>query len=207
MGPIFEKITLYDVLGYFVPGSLVMLTVCGMFLPSADQDGAALYQDYESLFIYGFILTSYICGILLSEISRIIMDRSRENEKPPIPDESIKLALRNAGVIAAQDEDIKITDYFKQMYGDIQSDPEYRRIHNYASAEVLYKNLAPAVLISAVILCISFPEGLWGKGIVLISGAAGMRIAWHRGKRFRCKKQDYTVCWYVEKYLGKKVKS
>lgn len=205
MDSILERITLYDILGYFVPGSLVMLAVCGMFLSSSDQRGAALYQNYEKLFVYGFILTSYICGILLSETGRKILDRWAGDTEFSVPDESIKRALEKSGAVTFRNEEkINTTDYFRQMYNDIQSDSAYKRLHNYASAEVLYKNLSLAMLISAGILCCYFPKCFWGKGVVLAAGIAGMKIAWGRARRFSRKKRDYTVCCYVGKYLGVK---
>lgn len=215
MDSILEKITLYDVLGYMLPGSLVMLAVSGKFLISAYTyaGGIDFYQDHEKLFVYGFILLSYICGILVSEMSRMIMGWGRkkkgQEENPttgnfPIPDKRIKKALKIAGIIDYQDGEISIVQYLKQMYSDIQSDKEYRRIHNYASAEVMYKNLALAIPISAILLCTYYPDCIWGKVIVLVSGFIGMWISGMRCKRFCRKKQEYTVCWYVEKYLGRK---
>lgn len=208
MDSIFEKITLYDVLGYFVPGSLVMLAVCGIFLSSADNGVPVLYRNYQSLFVYGFILVSYIIGILLSEISRRIMEHGRGNGDLPIADKVIEQALIKAGVIASQDdrseadrnEGFHAAKYLKLMYNDIQSDSNYKRLHNYASAEVLYKNLALAIPVGAIALCIYFPKCLLGKAAILALGILGMKIAWDRCKRFYQKKQDYAVCCYVEKY-------
>lgn len=201
MDAIVEKITLYDVLGYFAPGSLVMIAVCGMFLDKSSQEDAALYQNYENLFVYGFILMSYLCGILLSEVGRRIMKLQANDTEFSVADVKIKQALVKSGIVDSPDATITITDYLKQIYNDIQSDSTYKRLHNYASAEVLYKNLALAMLISAVILCIYFPESLWGKGIVLVAGIVGMKIAWGRAKRFAQKKLEYAVCSYVGKYL------
>lgn len=124
------------------------------------------------------------------------------NGKFPIPDSRIQEALKNAGITDPEEKETNIDQYMKQMYSDIQSDKEYRRIHNYASAEVMYKNLALAIPISAVLLCTYYPDCMWGKGIVLVSGIIGMYISWMRCKRFCGKKQEYTVCWYAEKYLG-----
>lgn len=203
MDSILEKITLYDVLGYFVPGSLVMLPVCGLVL-SSEEGAAVLYEKYQSLFVYGFIVVSYICGILLSEIGRKIADRVKSEWQFPLPEDKIIQALSKAGVIDVQGDQsgkVNVSEYMKQMYNDIQSDSEYKRLHNYASAEVLYKNLVTAIPVSAAVLCIYFPQCLLGKGVVLGLGLFGMWIAWSRCRRFYEKKQAYTVCCYVEKYL------
>lgn len=203
MDSILEKITLYDVLGYFVPGSLVMLSVSGLILSSV-EGAQALYTAYQSLFVYGFIVVSYICGILLSEIGRKITNHVKSDWQFPLPEDKIIQALSKAGVIDVQEErsgGVNVSEYMKQMYNDIQSDSEYKRLHNYASAEVLYKNLVTAIPVSAAVLCLYFPQCLLGKGVVLGLGLFAMWIAWSRSRRFYEKKQAYTVCCYVEKYL------
>lgn len=57
------------------------------------------------------------------------------NGKFPIPDSRIQEALKNAGITDPEEKETNIDQYMKQMYSDVQSDKEYRRIHNYASAE------------------------------------------------------------------------
>lgn len=211
MDSIFEKVTLYDILGYMLPGSLIMLTiVCVMVInqgTSINQLGdlMSLYDKLSGIFWYGFLLLSYLCGILLSEISRMLKPaitfvwskvkeatkRKKQNasEKPaedrnemdrknyPVSAEAITAALKNAKVIADGNGEEDIEKHISYMYGVIQSDKNYKRIHNYASAEVMYKNMAFAVFISA-------------------------GIFWHRHKRFCKKKQDYAISWFVEKYSG-----
>lgn len=234
MDSILEKVTLYDVLGYLVPGSLVVLAACGKFL-IIDGDGIAkIYENYAGFIIYSFVIVSFVCGILLSEVCKCFLDickKIRESDKKfikwfkatfkikkdsvaertkteeivfPVPDEIIIEALENAGLIAHHDGEININRYLMQMYSDIQSDKNYKRIHNYASAEAMYKNLALAVLISGIIV-----GTYWGNDIChiaagAVAGGAGAIIFFHRYIRFGHKKCGYTVCWYVEKYIEKK---
>lgn len=207
MDSIFEKITLYDILGYFMPGSLVVVAVCGKFIQNYHTQTASLYNEFSSLFTYGFILLSLICGLLISEVSRNVLmwigkKQSEKGGYPqielPVPEQTIKRALVKANIVK-ESESIDVRAYDGQIYGDIQSDKEYKRVHNYASAEVMCKNLAFAVPISTLIVSSYFYNSL-----IVASGILCCVFFLVRCERFCKKKQKYAIIWYVEKYLGEK---
>lgn len=218
MDSVFEKITLYDILGYFMPGSLVVIAVCGKVIQGYNAQAVSLYDEFSGLLTYGFILLSLICGLLISEVSRKFLEwreeeqSEEEQEKKiefPVPEETIKRALKKADIIKKGDN-VDVKKYIGQMYGDIQSDKEYKRVHNYASAEVMCKNLAFAVPISALIVSSYFYNDFNSickyigvmVGIVACGVLCGVAF-FKRYERFCKKKQNYAIIWYVEKYLGK----
>lgn len=201
MGSVVEKITLYDILGYVMPGSLIVLTIGGRFIVSGGKEVISLYESFSGFITYGFILLSFICGILVSELGRIVIQGKAEKNFS-VPDAVVRKALANAKVIKSENETVKIEDYIRYMYSDIQSDSNYKRIHNYASAEVMCKNLTVAVLFSAI--AASTYDGLLfcERGLIILFGMALAFLLWHRYRRFDQKKQNYAVSWYVEKYIS-----
>lgn len=169
-----------------------------------------------------FIVMSYITGMILSEIARwfsffvqkylvkvmcinkvvksdSVEAKDKEGKCRSILEEKIvKKALKNSGMTESEPSQIK-TEHYKIMYSAIQADPKYSRIHNYASAEILYKNLVFALLLSMighfyldVQKEISFCYGIYLISIVILGS---------RWKRFSEKKRDYTILWFTEKYI------
>ena len=68
MDSVFEKITLYDILGYLFPGSVLML----LFLFGVDAKTVVGFFEKWNVgngFMYlAFFLVSYLIGIALSEL-------------------------------------------------------------------------------------------------------------------------------------------
>lgn len=196
-----QKLTLYDLLGYTLPGCLLvyLLNYANLF------DIVASCEEYSIHISISILILGYIVGIMISEIMRWVLDIifsekvewKRICERYHIAHDNIGNALFNAKLINST-ESIKdydsAYDYRKQMYGDIQVDSKYNRIHNYASAELLYKNM-----ILVAIVCV-------GNGIVLsigelvLAGIVGTLCFSLRWKRFYEKKLGYMLCWFVEKY-------
>lgn len=206
MDSVFEKITLYDILGYIVPGSLIVMSVCGKFLLGSYDDAVSLYENFKGVLTYGFILFSFICGVLVSELSRRWINwkekKKKEKEKADkfsVPEDVIKRALKNANIIEDDIEDVD--QYIEYMYGDIQSDKEYKRVHNYASAEVMYKNLAFSTPISMIIVSSYFCGQICIMVPIIIAGMLCAYIFWMRRERFCEKKRRYAVGWYVKKHV------
>lgn len=215
MGSILEKVTLYDFLGYLVPG-LVFLTIV-LFCPVADMNNVETLNIYNTgIFTAIFLLAGFTLGILLSEISRIIFSvpfcfRRFRNfyykivlKKSGLETEVIKQALINSRFMLTPSSDNiqDIAQYCRTMYGDIQIDEQYKRIHNYASAESMYKNLSCAFLIGGAIFWLHFNCAqhlpgwvfcfIWWGGVLLFA---------RRHIRFHLKKDLYTLVWFVRKYL------
>lgn len=191
-----EKITLYDLLGYTLPGC-ILLYVLGVFETPGSEAG------FFSVLV--FIVIGYVTGILISEASawltggKIISEKLRRTaEKKIKPDpETVKRALMKANVLPdpapAADMDL-VWNYFAVMYADIQIDGSYSRIHNYASAVPLYKNMA---VVSAVCIVAYALRQQW---IFCAVSAAAAVLFVHRWRRFEIKKILYTVSWYAQKY-------
>lgn len=111
-------------------------------------------------------------------------------------------ALKNSG---AGDDISKIENninnksekyYMSYMYGAIQSCPEYKRIHNYKSAQVMCKNLALVLMVGGIVM--------WSNHIAndcIYMGSfilGGLFIV--RGYKFFKKTEKYTVIWFVDKF-------
>lgn len=217
MNGVLEKITLYDILGYLVPGSLlVVLLFCGVeeqnMVSHLEQWG-----DYKGALYFAFFLISYLVGIALSEamtwvwnVLMILIGKARkrigkENKiLKKISTQQIMAALENSGIkeeresMKSKVENDFMGEYFSYVYGIIQKSDDCKRVHNYASAYVLYKNVAGALILGAL--------------IVLRNGVTSQRIGFLciimsfvfvvRGVRFRDKKNNYAIIWFVEKFTS-----
>lgn len=202
-----QKLTLYDLLGYVVPGS-VMLVVWNSTELKSLLTGGVINTAI-------FIVLAFIAGIMISEITywlKCVIDKctgKRQwkaiSRKTALTREKIERALVNAHVINQGDDAANANDdepdafeyvhrYFSVMYANIQSDSNYTRIHNYASALLLYKNMTIAALactIHGVCNCLN------GEIVV---GIVGFLCFFSRSCRFNNKRITYTLCWFLEKY-------
>lgn len=120
--------------------------------------------------------------------------------------DSIRKALQKSGLITKDISQNQISDeYIQLMYSDIQTDTNYKRIHNYASAEVMYKNMTFALFFgsaSAFLISIYF-KSFAEDWVVSVVGVFLAIVFIRRRKRFDEKKKQYTVEWFVKKYNGK----
>ena len=197
-----QKLTLYDLLGYTLPGSVLVMLIQYQFY--GDE---ILYLEGASLFLAAAVLLiiGYLVGIVVSEIMRLIIDKlfgdRKEWEKIcqdyKVSKEAIGRALCKAKMVenmnAVSDYE-KTFPYKTQMYSDIQTDLKYNRIHNYASAELLYKNM---IFVSAVCAGVGIAQT---SPVLLFCGIIGFIFFGIRWKRFYTKKMGYMLCWFVEKY-------
>ena len=175
---IIQKITIYDILGYVFPGSILVVAVLYRF-----ASGLLFSNMDNGYFIALILIIGYAIGMVISEIAKIIEyvvngdpqykidveNRDNRDEIDNIGVEKVVQALRNAGLIEKNKCNLskeEIKKYFTYMYADIQTDDKYCRIHNYASSELVCKNMATTFLISTLILTfnnnLNFkPEILW----------------------------------------------
>lgn len=196
-----EKITLYDLLGYTMPGCVLI------YILKWPQDFTT--KKISSLNIVMFIVFGYLLGILVSEISNLLlkkwevsnMAKTEVERKIKLEADVIKIALEKAKVLqnnsVAADMGL-MWKYFRYMYMDIQADKTYTRIHNYASAEVLYKNMALVSAVYAVIYGINNNQCI--KTLLIFAVTVVFLLRWWR---FSKKKMVYTVYCYVNKYINK----
>lgn len=202
-----QKLTLYDLLGYALPGS-VLLIACN----STEINGLLAGGVINATL---FVVLAFLAGIIVSEIAywfKCAIDKvtgkwqwKKISQKNALTREKIEHALRNAHVISQGDgadnaagneeDDFEyVSRYFSVMYADIQCDPNYSRIHNYASAFLLYKNMFVVAVACAILGACRYSIY---EIVVILVGALCFLL---RGCRFNYKKISYTVSWFLEKY-------
>lgn len=237
-----QKITLYDLLGYALPGCVLLyIWKWSDVFAAGDVPASAMIV---------FVGLGYLAGILIAELSELVSGIWKKSKRAKaaiekemeIAPETIRKALFNAGVLRETDEAGENTanagiadrnaantdsadrstinaantanadsaanvcteddygllwNYFTNMYADIQTDKNCSRLHNYASAELLYKNMACVSAISA-------GRFLWGQQwVAMLLAVAAAVLFLNRWRRFTQKKVLYTVYWYAAKYLNK----
>lgn len=198
-----QKFTLYDLLGYMLPGGVVVYAAF-----CAGQN-----TEIVSLKTAAFLVFSYLAGILLSElmidIRALVMQaacrltgkagnhKKSVYEELGLPKSLLEEVLRSTKLLEGDgelEEERIPAQYLQHMYSDIQTDTKYGRIHNYASAAVMYKNLTAAFVLCSG--CHLF-RAERGYAALYLAGAVLFAV---RERRFRKKQYGYAVHWYVEKY-------
>lgn len=214
MDSVFEKITLYDILGYLLPGSVLMLLLLFGTGPEAILGYLEKWSLENGFLYFVFFLASYLVGIALSELmtrvwkyasrvrSRLFKGRNgnrkriEENYSP----EQIAVGLHKMGIEdGATDPTTIVTDfrqrYMRQIYGVIQGKEDYKRIHNYASAYVLYKNVTGALGIGTIYILINTGRSYLMFCMTCLFLAMVFAV---RAERFQNKKEDYAIVWFME---------
>lgn len=215
MNSIIEKITLYDFFGYLIPGSVFMSLLLVRLIQELGSDGLTDLKDFKSQLTVLFLLWSFLSGLILSELARVISDFADKRglkdryvnsvKKTANIDESmLKEAIKKSKLVENGDliQNTDLLNYLPMIYGTVQSDEKYKRLHNYASSETMYKNLTAAVLLGGIPEILFLPQKLQ-CGII-----AGIVVVWilsvillmRRYYRFRIKKSAYSLIWFIEKY-------
>lgn len=209
---ILQKLTLYDLLGYALPGA-VLLMVYGQDDLNVLLDGGA--KGGILLLLFGFLV-----GVVISEIMQWVervlqifrgeQQWSKLCKKYSLTAERMGQALKNARMIKVSETDAhnisleNCRDYQAAVYADIQTDPKYSRIHNYASAALLYKNMVFVAV--AAVAFFAWPAAeqidVKGKTIKIVFAILGCVSFFSRWMRFREKKAGYALCWFMDKYCG-----
>lgn len=226
MDSLFEKITLYDLLGYTLPGfSLLLIVLPYTFeqMPVDLIDFLSENQVYAGVII---LACSYIVGIVLSELSKYVLKAPTKDKwmgklVERIDDSSSELSLevkkkacealkksklpRKEG---SSEEDISAEDGW-MMYSDIQVDNNYKRIHNYASSEEMYKNMFMSFLIGDFLLLLLYAYQVivygfveWYMCVELGVVFAAIFLFYSRWVRFENRRIYYTAIWFIEKYMN-----
>lgn len=204
MGSVLEKVTLYDLLGYSVPGGVLIGQILYGVINDRMIEVLRELNSYSGAILFFLLLASYSVGLILSEITRRILDRWEKGisertltkEELTVDCEYVENVLKKSGikdcVIAGYGD---LCKYMGYMYSDIQTAASYQRIHNYASAEVLYKNLSFALIFGSVV---PFIAGRYSC-LALCGFVFGGIILCFRWARFCQKKIKYTVIWFISK--------
>lgn len=224
MDSMLEKITLYDIMSYFIPGFLCLSLIVFSTLPELSKLNLDTYNDLQGYAAFTFLIFSYVVGIAISSIARTVCKRvsdkwskccgkSKEGEKKNAEMMPVLMrALKNSGIPLSESKEegnewgCLAKKYGSWIYADIQADSRYKRIHNYASCESMYKNLSAAFLTTAVLTWVLH----WGCGWQLVDHSGMLLgiemilavIFGFRWRRFEKKKNEYAVNWFMEKYAG-----
>ena len=215
MNSIIEKITLYDFFGYLIPGSVFMSLLLVRLIQELGSDGLTDLKDFKSQLTVLFLLWSFLSGLILSELARVISDFvdkrglkdryvNSVKKTANIDGSMLKEAIKKSKLVENGDliQNTDLLNYLPMIYGTVQSDEKYKRLHNYASSETMYKNLTAAVLLGGIPEILFLPQKLQ-CGII-----AGIVVVWifsvillmRRYYRFRIKKSAYSLIWFIEKY-------
>lgn len=218
---VLQKVTIYDLLGYTVPGTILVGVIEMCFFYS--QLFGDEYKNYAGYICGATILLGYVAGMFIAELTNVFLERrcikklfENKEELNNIGYATILKALEKAGVMeqtssfAPENQVVQINQeeqvkkYYRYMYADIQADSKYSRIHNYASSELVCKNSSFVFLISTILILGSQCESLeMGEGIgILIVGIAGTTLLFRRYLKQRDQKNAYTLDWFVQKHLG-----
>ena len=222
MDSIFEKITLYDILGYGFPGFFFLLLVLIEFYGLVPSATIRLLKNHEGLLVASIVVVSHTLGVILSEASKMLTRFVSKNKqliagkdivtrKAIINDinkdiylrKSLKLALKNSGVLYPG-----ITkESLGYIYSVIQTDSNFSRIHVYASASVMCRNVATASLLGSILLIGRVLNELRlnqtfliYKSIFAVCLFMCFLLMLGRTKRFEYKKYYYAVNLFVHKY-------
>lgn len=224
-----EKFTLYDLLSYFIPGFVCLCLTAAGFAPELGQyyDSDAL-DGLKGYMAFAFLIFSYVVGIAISSVAWLLCEMlfslqrfykffhgKRKTGEAETNDQLLNRALLCSGLLQEEIDEgmqkrmsVSLEEVFAEyIYADIQADVNYKRIHNYASSETLYKNLACAFLLAAVAVFLF--EHLVGwqvlENIVYLRGFELVisMVFVFRWKRFRKKKIGYAIQWFVGKYIKK----
>lgn len=198
---VLQKLTLYDLLGYALPGCVLLF-----FLNSENSENLTKMEAGGVLLI---IVFGFLTGIMISEVMRWVemligklFGKKQWNavwNKYALSCERMERALKKAHIldrIGNGADNAFFSKYRTAIYADIQTDSKYSRIHNYASLALLCKNMFLVMLFCMIdgIIRNSFEEGLFG-----VIGLCCFGIRW---QRFSSKKIGYAICWFLEKYDG-----
>lgn len=69
MDSVLEKITLYDILGYLFPGSVLVLLIMAGMTAQAREGLLTGWREYPGILWLVFFAVSYLAGIMLSEVA------------------------------------------------------------------------------------------------------------------------------------------
>lgn len=188
-----EKITLYDILGYTLPGGIVIYIL----------NDYSLRSDLSTFGIIAFFTMSFLLGMLISQIigwlTKWILNCKKVKlymwKEVGLEVSNVSNALLRAGIIEKAIEDSEsVWKHYVNIYSDIQVDKEYSRIHNYASAALLCKNM---ILVSTICAWKFGIENLVVQCLISIGAIFIFVSRWYLLKK---RELCYVINWYVLKY-------
>ena len=225
MGSMLEKITLYDILGYLLPGCLLETIVCLEYMLEkwVLADGVLerikeILEQFNSFFVVAFIIGGYCLGLILSECSawanrKLGYENKIKYDNRAITDDVLKKAILSTGLVEKKELERRLRTkniknpqviYGTLMYALLQHDEKYKRIHNYRSGKLMYRNLCGAMVIGGLYVICRIVKMKWFYIWMLFCGViyvVGIGFLHSRYKKYCAKSQEYARVWFVEKYL------
>lgn len=216
---VLQKITVYDLLGYTVPGTIMVCVIQICFC--TDKVSFEIIEQHLGYYFAIIIVLGYVMGMILSEVSNILygiinlfpklMKKINTNinkflgekeELCTVGCELVTKALIDAGVVKNNQilSEKEVKNYYGFMYADIQSDSRYSRIHDYASSELVCKNLAIVIAVSAILLYKCKLELVQLNTVGLVFFLVGAVLLYIRGIKQMNRKLDYTLDWFIQKH-------
>lgn len=214
-----QKLTLYDLLGYTLPGGIVVLDIklggIIQWISGVNRNAEKFSAGLEITDLIIILMIGYFVGIVISEAAQKIVSfpfimkvmlafrKGKDNckrvrreleqkswndlcEECNVSDSQIKEALQKAGLWNGD------VAYVQKIYSYIQTKENYKRIHNYASMELLCKNMS---IVCLILFVSDMMRGFCSLWMTLYGISAVLFfIRWHR---FRNKKNEYSLIWFV----------
>lgn len=205
-----QKLTLYDLFGYTLPGVLAVW----LYLYGGDM---ARMDGFSVGSLCMLVILGYVAGALITEVAerlewaieKIINKKAKwENythekfwcgicENYKVSKDMVTHALEQAKVTDYDQSfpvDVLVKDYATYMYSEIQASPEYDRLDTYASAELLYKNM---FLVSLFTIGLGICRQQYVQIVIGVLGAVFFAI---RRVRFAERSRGYAISWFIQKY-------
>ena len=195
-----QKLTLYDLFGYTLPGVIALLLYNGDLSYLADN---LTLGGLVLLIVLGYVAITELADCLECLLNKVpgdnMINKYWENicKIYGISDAKVNDALQKAKLIESPLNDsagAMARRYTTFMYSEIQADSQYSRLHNYASAELLYKNM---VVVSVLAMGIGVGQQSMTE---IIIGAVSVVLFVRRWIRFAERSRGYAICWFVQKY-------
>lgn len=202
MDNFFEKFTLYDLLGYTIPGTILLVVMAKDVLIKAYElellENFMIYICLTAL-VLGYCIGVAVAGVVRAFETVILKSKFCNYEFEKIGYEAIKRALYNAGVINENTEvnsEEDVQKHLGYMYGEIQSKAKYKRLHNYAAMELFCENMSFVCGLSTVIISIRDNASCW----IVVCGVLLVCLFGFQANTFNERKDFYAVAWFVKSH-------
>jgi hypothetical protein len=212
------KASIYDILGYFLPGLLVILVLILLFL---NYDVKYLFEEIKRLStteIMLAIIIAYIIGHLIQSISNILENIFLKlpllkyisgapsyqylSESNKFYSNEFKKLIINAAKEIFKSENLKEKELFNLCYSLILQKGETYRIELFVSLYGFYRGLSYSCLISSILFFI------YHNFILAIAFVIFTILFLQRYKRFKSYFEDYVYrdfyIYYVTNYKNSK---
>lgn len=202
-----EKFTFYDILGYGLPGFLFLIISSWIFSPEFTSKLDIGFFTNDVVLVLSVLAGSHVIGSLFSELGHYLF--KGRGKVCPERTTIVQEAEKKSGLFdnielekcKKKDEEKVTVAEIRKMYGDLQIDGSYSRLHNYSSVEVMCKNTAVSFFVTALLAVL---YGLCtGNKLKMAAGILLFFLAYimlDRAVRFGEKTREYTVMWFVNKY-------